>query len=84
MSGSSAAAAVVAGAAALLAEARPELDAAGLRGRAGRVRRAATRAAASPGVVDPAAASAAELVADPPVVAFGRPSSARRDVDADT
>jgi subtilisin family serine protease len=72
VSGSSAAAAVVAGAAALLAEARPDLDAAALRG--------ALVASARPvqgasgvfaGVVDPAAAVAVELVADPPSAGLG-------------
>jgi hypothetical protein len=70
LSGSSAAAAVVAGAAALLAEARPDLDAAGLRGAlVATARRGA--GGGDPGLVDPAAASSAELVADPPVAALG-------------
>ena len=69
LSGSSAAAAVVAGAAALLAEARPDLDAAGLRGAlVASARR--TTGGTEPGSVDPAAASAAELVSDPPVAAL--------------
>jgi len=69
LSGSSAAAAVVAGAAALLAQARPDLDAAGLRGA---LVTSARRPPGSsgPGLVDPAAASAVELVADPPVLAL--------------
>jgi len=69
VSGSSAAAAVVAGAAALLAEARPDLDAAGLRGA---LITSARRVGAgvAPGLVSPAAASAVELVADPPVLAL--------------
>ncbi|HEX2302842.1 MAG TPA: S8 family serine peptidase [Gaiella sp.] len=77
LSGSSAAAAVVAGSAALLAQARPDLDAAGLRsalvasGRRG-------VGGAEPGIVDPAAASAVELVADPPVAALGALIDARR------
>ena len=70
VSGSSAAAAVVAGSAALLAEARPDLDAAGLRGAfVASARRGAS--GVDPGVVSPTAASAVELVADPPVVALG-------------
>ena len=72
VSGSSAAAAVVAGAAALLAQARPELDASALR--------SALVAAARPvpgasgvaaGLVDPGAAVSVELVADPPTVGLG-------------
>jgi hypothetical protein len=60
---------VVAGAAALLAEARPDLDASGLRGAlVASARR--TTGGTEPGIVDPAAASAAELVADPPVAAL--------------
>ena len=52
LSGSSAAAAVVAGAAALLAEARPDLDAAGLRGAlVASARR--TTGGTEPGIVDP-------------------------------
>jgi len=81
ISGSSAAAALVAGAAALLAEARPDLDAAGLRG--------ALVASARAGVVgsdarlaSPAAASSVELVADPPVVPFGALHRARRSLSA--
>ncbi len=67
LSGSSAAAAVVAGSAALLADARPDLDAAGLRGA---LVTSARRegGGAEPGLVSPGAASAAELVADPPVL----------------
>jgi subtilisin family serine protease len=76
LSGSSAAAAVVAGAAALLAQARPDLDASGLRGAlAAAARRAGT--GADPGLVDPAGASAVELVADPPVAALGAVTEAR-------
>ena len=69
LSGSSAAAAVVAGAAALLAEARPDLDAAGLRGALVTSARRES-GGAEPGLVSPAAASAVELVADPPVLAL--------------
>ncbi len=67
ISGSSAAAAVVAGAAALLADARPDLDAGGLRG----ALVAASRRGAggsSVGVVNAEGASGVELVADPPSV----------------
>ncbi|MGZ8687224.1 MAG: S8 family serine peptidase [Gaiellaceae bacterium] len=72
ISGTSAAAAVVAGAAATLAQARPDLDAAALK--------AALVATARPlgpvgeggaGLVDPSAAAAAEIVADPPAVGLG-------------
>ena len=76
VSGSSAAAAVVAGAAALLAEARPELERrdparAPRRRRAPRSpgRRSRRRARAS---LDLGRSAAAELVADPPTLAFGR------------
>jgi len=68
MSGSSAAAAVAAGAAALLAEARPDLDAAGLRGAL--VASARHTGGGEPGIVNPTGASAVELVADPPVLAL--------------
>ena len=72
ISGTSAAAALVAGAAATLAQARPDLDAAALK--------AALVATARPlgpvgeggaGLVDPSAAAAAEIVADPPAVGLG-------------
>jgi hypothetical protein len=70
LSGSSASAAVVAGAAALLAQARPDLDAAGLR--SALVATARRRAGAlGPGIVDPAGASSVELVADPPIAPLG-------------
>jgi hypothetical protein len=70
LSGSSAAAAIVAGAAALLAQARPDLDAAGLRSAlVATARRGA--GTLGPGTVDPAAASSVELVADPPIAALG-------------
>lgn len=86
VNGSSAAAAVAAGAAALLAEARPEADAETLRalmvGTAGRVP-GAPLAAQGSGVVDVGRAAAAEIVADPPVLSFGRGSGDgwRGDVD---
>jgi minor extracellular serine protease Vpr len=70
LSGSSAAAALVAGSAALLAQARPDLDAAGLRSALVATARRRT-GALGPGIVDPAAASSVELVADPPIVALG-------------
>ena len=70
ISGSSAAAAVVAGAAALLADARPDVDAAGLRAAlVATARRGA--GGSSVGLVNPEGASAAELVADPPTVSLG-------------
>jgi hypothetical protein len=70
ISGSSAGAAVVAGAAVLLADARPDLDAAGLRAAlVGTGRRGSGGSAV--GLVNPQGASAAELVADPPVVSLG-------------
>lgn len=72
ISGSSAAAALVVGAAALLAEARPDLDAIGLRGAlVASARRSGSRAGTAGGNVDPAAATAVELVADPPAVGLG-------------
>jgi subtilisin family serine protease len=74
ISGSSAAAALAGGAAALLAQARPELDAAALKGAlvGTAVRIAASPAAAQgAGALDPAAASAAEVVADPAAIGFG-------------
>lgn len=69
ISGSSAAAAVTAGAAALLAEARPDLDAGGLKqALIASSRRAGGFAA---GTVEPSGAAAVELVADPPSVGLG-------------
>ena len=64
VSGSSAAAAVVAGAAALLAQARPELDAAALKG-------ALVGTARPGGLLDLGAASAVEVVAEPASLALG-------------
>jgi subtilisin family serine protease len=64
VSGSSAAAAVVAGAAVLLAQARPELDAAALRG-------ALVGTATPEGLLDLGAASAVEVVADPATLSLG-------------
>jgi subtilisin family serine protease len=75
VSGSSAAAAVVAGSAALLAEARPNADARMLRallvGGTARMGRRPV-AAQGTGLLDLGRAAAAELVADPPAVTFGR------------
>ena len=70
ISGSSAAAAVVAGAAALLADARPDLDAGALRGALVATARRGVSGAGT-GFVDLGAASSVELVADPPVAALG-------------
>jgi len=79
VNGTSAAAAIVAGAAALLAQARPALRAAALKsllvGYARDVA-AATRAAQGAGAVDVGRSAAGELVADPVSLAFGRWSSA--------
>jgi subtilisin family serine protease len=69
VSGSSAAAAIVAGAAALLAQARPDLDAAALKG-------ALMGTVESGGLVDLGAASAAEVVAEPASLSLGQ--AARR------
>ena len=69
LSGSSAAAALTAGAAALLAQARPDLDAAGLKEALVASTRPGVGAAA--GLVNPSAAAAVELVADPPAVGLG-------------
>ncbi len=72
ISGSSAAAALVAGAAALLAQARPDLSAAELKQAiVASARRPGRGLAGGAGSADPAAASAVELVADPPTVALG-------------
>jgi hypothetical protein len=75
VSGSSAAAAVVAGAAALLAEARPNADAKMLRallvGGTDRIGRQPV-AAQGTGILDLGRAASAELVADPPILTFGR------------
>src|SRR4029079_12466193 len=57
------------GAAALLAEARPDLDASGLRGALVTSARRGS-AGEEPGLVSPAAASAVELVAEPSALAL--------------
>ena len=64
MSGTSAAAAVVAGGAALLAQARPDLDAAALKG-------ALVGSAEPGGPLDLGAASAVEVVAEPASLVLG-------------
>jgi len=74
ISGTSAAAALAGGAAAVLAQARPELDAQALKGAlVGSAVSVAGSAAAAQGAgaLDPLAASAAEVVAEPAAVAFG-------------
>ena len=74
ISGTSAATALAGGAAAALAQARPELDAAALKGAlvGTSVRAAASPAAAQgAGTLDPLAAAAAEVVAVPATVGFG-------------
>ncbi len=70
MSGSSAAAALVTGAAALVAQARPELDAAALRAVLVGSARALAGAEVG-GTVDVPAAATAELAVDPPAAALG-------------
>jgi hypothetical protein len=77
VSGSSASAAVVAGAAALLAHARPELDASALKGLLAGSARALPResvAAQGAGLLDLGAASANETAALPTTLSFGRAS----------
>jgi subtilisin family serine protease len=74
ISGSSAAAALAGGAAALLAQARPELDAAALKGAlVGTAAPVASSPVAAQGAgrLDPAAASAVEAVAEPAAIGFG-------------
>ena len=79
VSGSSASAAVVAGAAALLAEARPDLDAAALKAALCRRRRCPPGAdRGAPGLVDVAAAAGTEVVVDPPSLALRRPARGRQ------
>jgi hypothetical protein len=75
VSGSSAAAAVVAGASALLAEARPDMSAARLRALlvgGARPLAGAPPVAQGAGMLDVGRSAAAELVADPPLLTFGR------------
>ena len=74
ISGTSAATALAGGAAAALAQARPELDAAALKGAlVGTGVRAAgsSVAAQGAGLLDPLAAAAAEVVSEPAAVGFG-------------
>jgi subtilisin family serine protease len=73
ISGSSAAAALAGGAAALLAQARPELDAAALKGAlvGTAVPVASPAAAQGAGRLDPAAASGAEVISEPAAIGFG-------------
>lgn len=79
VTGSSAAAAVVAGAAALVAEARPDLSASDLRsalvGSGGRLKRGNLPlpvTAQGGGLVDPTHAATAEVAVEPATLAFGR------------
>jgi Subtilase family len=79
VTGSSAAAAVVAGAAALVAEARPDLSARDLRsalvGSGGRLKRGSVPlpvTAQGGGLVDPTHAATAEVAVEPATLAFGR------------
>jgi hypothetical protein len=67
VSGSSAAAAIVAGAAALLAQTRPDLDAAALKG-------ALVGTAEADGLLDLGAAATVEVVAEPAALALGEAS----------
>ncbi len=78
LSGSSAAAALTAGAAALLAQARPDLDAAGLK--QALVASSRRTGGAAAGRVDPSGAAAVELVADPPTVGLGVALAENADV----
>ena len=75
VNGSSASAAIVAGAAALLAQARPELDALSLKrvlvGSARRLR-AGSVVAQGAGMIDVETAAATEVAAEPPALALGR------------
>ncbi len=87
VNGSSAAAAVVAGQVAALAEARPDLDAAALRSAiAGTASPLPDQASAAQGggLVDVGAAASAEITSEPSSLAFGRPRgpawSARRSL----
>jgi subtilisin family serine protease len=83
VTGSSAAAAVVAGAAALVAEARPDLSARDLRsalvGSGGRLKRGSLPlpvTAQGGGLVDPTHAATAEIAVEPATLAFGRAEGA--------
>jgi hypothetical protein len=79
ISGTSASSAVVAGAAALLAQARPQLDASALKGLLAGTARALPResvAAQGTGLLDLGGASAGEIAALPTTLSFGRASHA--------
>ncbi len=83
VSGSSAAAAVVAGEAAVLAQARPSLTAPALRALlvdTAHPLASSSTAAAGGGLVDVGAAASAEVVAEPPTLAFGRDLADGRNV----
>ena len=80
LNGSSAAAAAVAGAAAALAQARPGLDASQLKGAlvgSARALDGVPVVAQGAGLVDPAAAAAAEVAVTPASLAFGRASGTK-------
>ena len=84
VNGSSAAAASVAGAAALLAQARPALDARSLRSALASYARplpAQAVTAQGGGLLDVGAAAAAEVVVDPTTLAFGRAPTAKWRAD---
>ena len=84
VSGSSMAAAVVAGAGALLAEARPDLDAAALKAAlVETAARAGTAERGAPGLVDVPAAAATEIVVDPPSLPLGVPLGSGNQVNLD-
>ncbi|HZO49265.1 MAG TPA: S8 family serine peptidase [Gaiellaceae bacterium] len=84
VSGSSAAAAVVAGAAALLAQARPDLDAAALHAALVQTAlRPASGDRSAAGPVDVAAAASVEVVLDPPSLALGVPLGSGNQVNVD-
>jgi minor extracellular serine protease Vpr len=83
VSGTSAAAAVVAGAAAMLADARPDLDAAALRSAlvgTARPVHGSDLGAGGPGTLDLERAAAVELVADPPLIGLGAALDANAQV----
>ena len=85
VNGSSAAAAVVAGAAALVAQARPSLDAGALKGLLVGTARPLVRdpvAAQGAGRVDAAAAAAGDIAAAPETLALGRAGEAGRHLRA--
>jgi subtilisin family serine protease len=83
VSGTSVAAAVAAGATALLAEARPDLDAAALKAALVQTTTAPRSARGAAGPIDLAAAAATEIVVDPPALPFGVPLGAGNQVNID-